>query len=175
MSATTTMVARDLGVVELNRYLSFDIRLKTCVWDGEPRVDIRKYVNDDKPTIKGVSLSCKRWNKLMVYQEKITSAFHDLNSEKIDDGTVMIKEHIGGGVCISMTAPYAILDIRKTFRNQKGERCYTQKGVGLKADAWKALLMCQDALLMAIPTLHINGYCSHENQEAAFECIECCD
>lgn len=160
-------------VTEIYRQIGSDIRMKTTIWKDEPRIDIRKYEDSTIPTIKGVSLNCKRWNKLMRLGAKIDKAFDDMRHGNIADGCVLVKEHIGGKFYVTMTTPYRICDIRKTFRDSTGELRFTKKGVGLKLDNWTTLKKCESDMINAIPQLDTDRYCMHQNQGEIEYCVEC--
>ena len=50
--------------------VSFDMALTVCEYEGDTRIDIRRFTND-KPSIIGIYLSMNQWTKLLSMSDEI--------------------------------------------------------------------------------------------------------
>jgi hypothetical protein len=120
--------------------LSRNVKVKVSQWQGEIRVDIRKYQDEGWPTKKGVSLTLARYKMLIdKHYENILNAL-----ERCQAGQLLekIKFHLGGGFYASVTpgTGYCSVDIRKYFRlDSVGDMLPTKKGVFLSVGMLKNL------------------------------------
>jgi len=136
----------------------------------------------DSPTVtivengssKSIDFPFKRWVCLTrVFLPQVEEAVKQMEAGQ----EVKFQERIGGKVHVSVTAPYACVDIREFYWHPLlGERP-TRKGIALRLHEFKRLLEIVPLINTQHPALEKTPLCiesaQHQTQESAMNCMEC--
>ncbi len=114
-------------------------RASLCEWRGEMRMDVRE-TESGLLTKKGVSLGLDKIKKLHATLLDVTMALGRLNNGE----NIEFKVDLGDGVFVSVTSPYAGVDLRQFFKSTLNEeQMYlpaewkaTKRGVFLTVPEW---------------------------------------
>lgn len=115
--------------------LEENIKLALVEFKGEPRVDIRMY-EDDKPTIKGVSLPLDSWTQLSTMRPVVDEFIGDLKAGRLSS----VEKELGNNFYINLNSPYWIIDLRRKYTTEDGQSFFTKRGVRLHLKGWNELM-----------------------------------
>ena len=152
-----------------NRYVS------VSNFKGKTYVHVR--VHDEMqgyPTKVGVALNPSRFAILTLAEDDIAEKVNQLNKPEEFD----YKTHLGGGVYCTVRSGCCSVHLRKYFvPHDKMYPIPTKKGISLRIEEWRKLLIHLKTIREEFPELaqatpcHFDTF--HQNQEAAFSCVEC--
>ena len=126
------------------------------------------------PTSVGVALNPSRFAVLSMIQDEVNEKLNQLNkSQKFE-----YKSHLGGGFYCTVRSGCYSVHLRKYFvPNEQIIPIQTKKGIALRLKEWRNLIGHLKTIREEFPELstatpcHFDSY--HNNQEAAFSCMEC--
>ena len=144
--------------------LENDRYVQVSQWQGEWRVDIREWKNNE-PTKKGISLTLMSWKNLINQLEYLDKALE--NRE-------YYQSHLGGNVYCKL---YSVcVDLRQYWKPEE-EVVPTKKGICLKPIEYKLLKKHAVEIGKVLPELDAIVPCylqsDHMNQIGALQCPEC--
>jgi hypothetical protein len=149
-----------------------------CKFKGIIYVHIRQYeLKGDReyPTRIGSCMSARRFAMFLLTKQKIEDAKRDIGngSESVD-----VREHIGGGVYLTLKSGTNLINIRKYFIPPGSILPIpTRMGIALKFSEWDKLMDCiEDMKNLSQDLKHaepcFNGL-DHANVMSFLECKEC--
>ena len=136
----------------------------------------------DSPTVtivengtnKSIDFPFKRWVCLTrVFLPQVEEAVKQLEAGQ----EIKYQERIGGKVYVSVTSPYACIDLREFYWHPLlGERP-TRRGIALRIHEFKRLVEVIPLINTQHPALEKTPLCiesaQHQTQESAMNCMEC--
>ena len=155
-------------------------RLSLSKFKSQLYIHIREYykLNDvEKPGKKGIALTVNRLKHLWSNIEEVDDALQQLKMGTPcsgEDGTVY-KQHLGGGIYLSINQQYPGVDIRKFWRPSNCLSIAPSKtGIFIPISQWASLKDKLKDLYGKYPKLDFVETCLHQNQLAFLDCSECC-
>ena len=149
-----------------------DIRVTVVQDSGDNWVDIRSYVNN-KPTLAGVVLDMENFSQL--YEFAHSQSLKDLILQVcIGIPGFRFKKHIGNGIYISASSPFALIHIRKHFIVPNSLNIMpTKRGIAMHMSTIEDLPRVLTLLRRAHVQLTQYRRHDHENQEDCVACSTC--
>jgi len=89
-------------------------------------------------TGKFIEIPAVRWASFVLMQADIDEAVNQLLEKK----AVNYFEHFGGGYYVSVSTDILCVDLRRFYKNNKGEIKPTKQGLALRISEWKELVAC---------------------------------
>jgi len=125
-------------------------------------------------TGKFIEIPAVRWASFLLMQADIDEAVKQLLEKK----TVNYFEHFGGGYFVSVSTGILCVDLRRFYKNDKGEIKPTKQGLALRISEWKELMnqlplimSFEPELLVACPCLMKESHLNDPN--IVLSCREC--
>ena len=107
-----------------------------------------------------------RWVKFLTYIDEIDT--------RVKAGCVeTFQEHIGGGWYVSLSPGYKCVNIRRWYKNGKGETKPTRHGIALLLPEWEKLKEVLRCIPVDVPQLTNYQVCFHLGQLEWLDCREC--
>lgn len=126
------------------------------------------------PTIKGVSLTLSRCLVMEGKKEEIDCLYKKSLEGKLDrDEYVM---HLGGGIQITISFKYHVVDIRHFWKHEQSDKpVATKKGISLNQFKWERLCDIMELIRDFVPEIDQAYICtySHNNEIELSACKEC--
>ena len=107
-----------------------------CVLETRDEKDEVVVVIRNTITGKFVEIPAIRWAAFLLMQADIDESVKQLQEKKF----VNYHEHFGGGYFVSISTGIWCVDIRRFYRNEKGEIKPSRQGLALRLSEWNALL-----------------------------------
>ena len=127
-------------------------------------------------TVSGnfIEIPIVRWASFLLLQAEIDDAVKELLEKK----TICYCEHFGGAWYVSVSTGISCVDLRRFYRNEKGEIKPTRQGLALRISEWQALQNQLPLIMSFEPELLVACPCSmrenHLNDpNIILECAEC--
>ena len=162
---------------KLTAYLGTATLLRVLNFEGDERIDIRKFESNGNvliPSKKGVSIPLRRYVSLRGIMPDGTRMLEEQRGGR----EIKFRNHVGGGLHLVVTSPYRGVTLRHYYQDDPdGKELKPGKGLFLNTKEWKLLCVIDKKLDSIIPELVSTIRCtdtnSHSNQEVAFACREC--
>jgi len=125
-------------------------------------------------TEKFIEIPAIRWASFLLMQADIDDSVNQLLEKKF----VSYFEHIGGAYYVSVSTGILCVDIRRFYRNEKGEIKPSKQGFALRLAEWKALLNQLPLIMSFEPELLVVCPCSMREDHLSdpnvlLDCREC--
>jgi len=125
-------------------------------------------------TGKFIEIPDVRWASFLLMQADIDEAVNQLLEKKV----VNYFEHFGGAYYVSVSTGIPCVDLRRFYKNDKGEIKPTKQGIALRISEWKELMNLLPLIMSFEPELLVACPCSmkesHLNDpNIILECREC--
>ena len=125
-------------------------------------------------TGKFIEIPAGRWASFVLMQDDIDEAVKQLLEKK----AVSYFEHFGGGYYVSVSTGIPCVDLRRFYKNDKGEIKPTKQGLALRISEWKELMNQLPLIMSFEPELLVACPChmkeSHLNDpNIILGCAEC--
>jgi hypothetical protein len=145
-----------------------------CVLETRNEQDESFVVIRNTVTGKFVEIPAVRWASFLLLQADIDESVKQLLEKK----AVSYFEHFGGGYYVSVTTGISCVDLRRFYRNDKGEIKPTRQGLALRLTEWTALMNQLPLIMSFEPELLVAYPCSmredHLNDpNIVLACQEC--
>lgn len=155
-----------------------DIYVEICYLKGEPRIEIRKWLQEYSgrwvKTAEGVSLTLSRWVNFLSEADAIKGAISGMKAQHV----MKLKRHLGGNYHVSVTSPYRVVEVREWRRDEGDKLQRGWKGITLQFPEWEELMLLADTIVSVLPEIKDTIPCymrgDHQNQMGALNCAECC-